>query len=406
MLKADAICEFLKIDFSGETMVETADAVVIGGGILGVSTAYHLGKLGFGKVAVLEKHTLGSGSTGKSAAVVRTFYSNDVFVRLAKRGLAMFENFQEELGEDVGFKRIGYMVITDRPSSIDHVLDLHHRHGLKSEKLTPADIEKIMPHMNVEDVAAAGYEPNSGFADPHLTVAALVQKGRERGLTVFQKSEAERINVRGSKIESVASTRGIISTRVVVNAGGPWATRIHQFPEIPLSLRLSREQDCVFDSPEEFKNNPVVSDSILGSYSRSDVGGKLLAGLGYPKEEEPCDPDHYDERADDSFIAKVTGYLVKRFPALNGAKVRHGWAGLYTITPDWHPIVGRAPGIDGYYLAVGGSGHSFKIGPAMGEALAQMIAGRKPDIDIAPLRYERFQENQTFTSVWGSGNRA
>src|SRR5215470_16499567 len=151
-------------------MLETADAVVIGGGILGVSTAYHLGRLGFGKVTVLERHTLGSGSTGKSAAVVRTFYSNDVFVKLAKRGLSMFENFQEELGEDVGFKRIGYMVITDRASTVDHVLELHKRYGLKSEKLTPADVKKIVPGMNVDDVAAAGYEPNSGFADPHLTL--------------------------------------------------------------------------------------------------------------------------------------------------------------------------------------------------------------------------------------------
>jgi sarcosine oxidase subunit beta len=387
-------------------MLETADAVVIGGGILGVSTAYHLAKLGFGKVVVLEKFTLASGSTGKSAAVVRTFYSNDVFVKLAKRGLEMFEHFSEELGEDVGFKRIGYMVITDQPSTVDRVLEIQHRHGLKSEKLSPADVKKMMPHMYVDDIAAAGYEPQSGFADPHLTVMALVQKGRERGLSTFQKCEVRKINVQGSKIESVATTRGVISTPVVVNAGGPWAARVHQFPDIPLSLRLSREQDCVLDPPEAFKNNPVVSDAVLGSYCRSDSGGRLLAGVGYPKEEEPVDPDHYDERADQNFIDSVSAKLVKRFPSLSQAKFLHGWAGMYTITPDWHPIVGKAPGIDGYYLAVGGSGHSFKTGPAIGESLAHIIAGKKPDIDIHALRYERFKDNETFTSVWGSGNRA
>jgi sarcosine oxidase subunit beta len=387
-------------------MVETADAVVIGGGILGASTAYYLGKLGFGKVALLEKQTLASGSTGKSAAVVRSFYSNEVCVRLARRAVDVFESFHEELGEDIGFNRIGYMVITNQPSTLDRVLELHRQHGIRSSKLSPDVIKKMLPHMNVEDVAAAGYEPDSGYADPFLTVAALVQKGREKGIKTFQKRHVERINAKNGRVESVDTTRGPISTRVVLNAGGPWASKVHPFPEIPLPLRISREQDCVFNAPQEFKDQPVVSDPILGVYSRSDVGGKLLAGAGYPKPEEPCDPDHVDERSDQDFAEELKKKLVQRFPSLSGAAVVHGWAGMYTITPDWHPIVGRAPGIEGYYLAVGGSGHSFKIGPPIGESLAAMIAGKKPPIDISALRYERFKENQTFSSVWGPGNRA
>jgi len=386
--------------------METADAVVIGGGILGASTAYYLTQLGFGKVALLEKHTLASGSTGKSAAVIRSFYSNEVCVKLAKRAVDVFEHFHDELGEDIGFKRIGYMVITDQPATIDRVLGLHRRHGIKSAKLSRDEIKKMLPHMNVEDVVVAGYEPDSGYADPHLTVIALVQKARERGLKTFQKRHVEKINAKNGKIESVETNRGLISTPVVVNAGGPWAAQVHQFPEIALPLRMSREQDCVMEAPEAFRNNPVVSDSILGAYSRSDVGGKFLAGLGYPKEEEPCDPNHFDERSDQDFADKLAVKVVQRFPSLRNAKFLHGWAGMYSITPDWHPIVGQAPGIKGYYLAVGGSGHSFKIGPPIGESLAAMIAGKKPPIDISAFRYERFQENQTFVSVWGPGNRA
>jgi sarcosine oxidase subunit beta len=386
--------------------VETADAVVIGGGILGASTAYYLCQLGFGKIYILEKHTLASGSTGKSAAVVRSFYSNEVCVKLARRAVDLFEHFHEELGEDVGFNQIGYMVITNHPESVDRVVALHKKHGIRSERLSAEDVKKMMPHMNVEGIIAAGYEPDSGYADPHLTVMGLVQKAREKGLKTFQKRHAEKINVKNGKIDSVETTRGPISTKVVVNAGGPWATQIHSFPEIPLPLRLSREQDCVIDPPPEFKNNPVVSDSILGAYSRSDVGGRLLGGLGYPKEEEPCDPDNFDERSDHDFAEKLSEALVQRFPALEGAKLLHGWSGMYTITPDWHPIIGKAPGIDGYYLAVGGSGHSFKIGPPIGESLASMIADKKPPIDITPLRYERFKDGETFGSVWGPGNRA
>ncbi len=387
-------------------MKETADAVVVGGGILGVGTAYYLSQMGFGKVALLEKQTLGAGSTGKSAAVVRTFYSNDVCLKLARRAIDLFHHFHEELGEDIGFKKIGYMVITDDPSTVDRVIALQKNYGLVSEKLSQGDVKKMLPHMNVEDVAAAGYEPQSGFVDPHLTVFSMVQKARGWGLKTYQKRHAVKINAKGGEIESVDTNRGPIFTHVVVNAGGPWATQVHQFPEIPLPLRLSREQDCVIDVPEAFKNNPVVSDSILGAYSRSDVGGKLLGGLGYPKEEEPCDPDYFDERVDYDFSQSLLQKLGQRFPALKGIKPHHGWAGMYTITPDWHPIVGKAPGIKGYYLAVGGSGHCFKIGPPMGESLAAIIAGKQPEIDISPLRYERFAEGQTFGSVWGPGNRA
>jgi sarcosine oxidase, subunit beta len=385
---------------------ETADAVVIGGGILGVSTAYYLCQLGWGKVVVLEKQTLASGSTGKSAAVVRSFYSNEVCVKLAKRAVNVFDHFKEELGEDVGFTKIGYMVITDKPETLERVLELHRQNGITSYKLSPDEVKKMLPHMNIEGIAAAGYEPDSGYADPHLTVMGLVQKAREKGLKTYQKRHVTKINAPNGKIASIETTRGPISTRVVVNAGGPWATQVHSFPELPLPLRLSREQDCVLEPPDEFKSNPVVSDAILGAYSRSEVGGRLLAGLGYPKEEEPCDPDHLDERSDQEFAERLAEKLVKRFPALAMAKFVHGWAGMYTITPDWHPIVGGAPGIEGYFLAVGGSGHSFKIGPPIGESLAATIAGQTPPIDISPLRYERFEENQTFGSVWGPGNRA
>jgi sarcosine oxidase, subunit beta len=166
------------------------------------------------------------------------------------------------------------------------------------------------------------------------------------------------------------------------------------------------KQDCVLEVPERFRKNPVVSDSILGAYSRSDVGGRLLAGVGYPKEEEPWDPDSFDERSDHDFAEKVAAKLLQRFPLLRDAKILHGWAGIYTITPDWHPILGKAPGIEGYYPAVGGSGHSFKIGPPIGESLAAIMAGKQPPIDISALRYERFNENQIFVSVWGPGNRA
>jgi len=387
-------------------MAETVDAVIIGGGILGISTGHFLAKLGFGKVVVLEQYTLGAGSTGKSAAVVRSFYSNGVCVQLARRGLELFESFREQLGDDVGFTRIGYLVITDRTGVIDPVLELHHQYGLKSLKLDRDQIREMLPHMNVEDIAVGGFEPNSGFADPHLTIHALAKKAGEWGLRILQKCEVEKVKMTGERIDSVLTTRGAFSTRVLVNAAGPWAAQIQGVPKLSVPFRISRETDCIFSPPEAFRHNPVVSDSIFGSYSRSHVSGRLLAGLGYPKELEPCDPNNFDERAGHDFAVDLKNRLVRRFPTLRDSPMIHGWSGMYTITPDWHPIVGKAPAGEGYFLAVGGSGHCFKIGPPLGEALAQIITGRKPDIDISPLRYGRFQEGQLLGSVWGAGNRA
>ena len=194
---------------------------------------------------------------------------------------------------------------------------------------------------------------------------------------------------------------------MVVNAAGPWAHRVGRWMGLDLPLEISREQDVVVRPPDGApKLRRCVSNMVDRIYMRPTPDGAVLAGAGHPKENEPADPDSYDKTADADFIEETRGLLAHRFPALAGAEVEHGWAGLYTITPDWNMVLDRSPANDNHYLAVGGSGHSFKIAPAMGLCLAEMIVhGSARTVDISPLRADRFDEGAALRSTYG-GNRA
>jgi sarcosine oxidase subunit beta len=176
---------------------------------------------------------------------------------------------------------------------------------------------------------------------------------------------------------------------------------------IEYAIEFSREHEAQIELPPDFGDVPVTSDSPQSFYFRPHGQGRLLIGEGWPKEKEPDDPETYDAGTDDEHVERMLEKLYRRLPSLRGrAKFVTGYSGMYDITEDWYPIVGREEGLDGYYAAFGGSGHCFKIGPPIGEALADVIAGREPAIDISVLRHSRFDEGDTFNSVWGPGNRA
>ncbi len=389
-------------------MDKTADAVVIGGGIMGASTAYYLAKLGFGKVVLLEKYILASGATGHSAANVRQHYSNEITVRLVKRAVELFSQFDEELGYSCGFEQVGYMILgreEDRPA-IEHVVRLQQRFGIDAKLVGLEEIKELARQADLRHVAFGCYEKQSGYADPRATVYALAHRAKELGAVIHQLTEVVQIKMAGEMGVRVVTNRGEISTPVVVNCAGPWAGGIGAMSGVQYSLRLSRELDVKFQLPAQHEKFPVISDPHYGIYFRPQAGGFAVTGLTFPKEIEPCDPDTYNDKASPSEIEHISNRFLARMPGVGDGIAVSGWAGVYTITADWHPIVGGVPGLRGYYHFIGGSGHGFKIAPPIGEALADLIAGRTPKIDISPLAYCRFQEGRKFTSVWGPGNRA
>ena len=396
-------------------MIEQADAVVIGGGILGASVAHFLTRLEYGQVVLVEKSRICGGSTQYSAAHVRQHYTNEVAIRLAVRAVEMFENDEEELGGPTGFTRLGYLVLAPpgQEQALIDVVPFQRSLGVETAIVSVDDVAARYPELDLDGVALGCYETTAGYADPVLTVQSLVRSAERRGLKVYEGCRVIGIATARGKATGVITGEGEISAPVVVNATGPWGDRTGRMVGIEYPLELSREHEAHFDVPDGFGDLPVVSDAAQRLYFRPFGKGRVLVGEGWPKEKEPADPESYDDRADDHVVARMAEKLARRLPRLRntvgqpgyGGTFVTGYSGVYDITADWYPIVG-AEEIEGYYSAFGGSGHCFKLGPAIGEALADVIAGREPAIDISPLSGTRFAEGRLFGSVWGPGNRA
>jgi sarcosine oxidase subunit beta len=389
-------------------MTSSADAVVIGGGILGVSTAHFLAKLGYGTIVLLEKKSLAAVSTGHSAAAIRTFYSNPLTIQLAKRAVEMFSNASQELGGDCGFNQVGYMTLLSKAAlkAGRQVVEMERQAGITVEELTRDDVHERLPMVDLENVDCAFLEPDSGYVDPVKTTQTMASSVKGLGLDVFEGVGATGIRLDNGRVTGVDTEKGMIETRVVVNAAGGWGGQVGSWVGLKYSLRWSREVDIVLEVPFETEAFPWLSDPQIRFYTRQAGPRQLLVGLGFPKEIEPLDIENYNEKLDDPTRERIEGYLYRRIPSSHGSKLLRGWASMYTITDDWHPLVGPEEEIPGYYACVGGNGHCFKLGPPIGESLAHMIAGKQPPADLHQLRPGRFMEGDYFTSVWGSGNRA
>jgi sarcosine oxidase subunit beta len=395
-------------------MIGSADAVVIGGGIMGASVAHFLTKRGYGKVALVERSAICGGSTQYSAAHVRQHYTNEVAIRLAVRGAGMFARSEEELGGPTGFVRHGYLVIAppEQEQAIREVVPVQQSLGVDTEILTTEEVAERWPALNVDGVGLACFEETSGYADPVLTVRTIVRAAERDGLEVVEGCEVVGISTNGGRVTGVDTSEGPIATGVVVNAAGPWGDRVGRLAGVDYPLTFSREHEAIFEAPD-LGELPVMSDATQCLYFRRYGEGKVLVGEGWPKQKEPADPESYDAGTDEEHLARMVPKLVRRLPELAptlesagyGGTYVTGYSGVYDITEDWYPIVGEEE-VGGWYSAFGGSGHCFKLAPAIGESLAAVIAGAEPPIDISSLSGARFAEGRRFSSVWGPGNRA
>jgi sarcosine oxidase, subunit beta len=395
-------------------MIPHADAVVIGGGIVGASTAHFLTELGYGKVVLVEKSRICGGSTRYSAAHVRQHYTNEVAIRLAVRAAEMFADAEERLGGPAGFVRHGYMVIAgeDQEQAIREVVPVQQGLGVETEILTAQEVQRRWPELNVDGIALACFERTSGYADPVRTTESLVRSAQQRGLEVYEGCAALDVTTSSNRVTGVVTADGTVASGVVVNACGPWGDRIGRMVGVDYPLSFSREHEAVFEAPE-LGEIPVMSDATQQLYFRRYGDGKVLVGEGWPKEKEPADPESYDDGTDAEHLERMVPKLLNRLASLRptlgspnyGGAFVTGYSGVYDITEDWYPIVGEEE-VGGYYSAFGGSGHCFKLAPALGESLAHVIAGQAPPIDISSLSGSRFSEGRTFGSVWGPGNRA
>ncbi len=376
-----------------------ADAVVIGGGVMGCGILYNLAERGVTDTVLLERDVLGSGSTGRSQAILRMHYSNEVTTRLAWDSLSIFRNFHEITGMPSGYTKTGYFVIVgpeDREAMLKNV-SMQRASGVDTSVVTAEDVQEIAPMVRTYDGESFAYEPESGYADPYSVTTGYANAARDRGARILSESPAVGIEITANRVTAVLTENERIETPIAVVAAGPWSGPLLASIGVEAPLRPIRHQVIMLRRPQDVvPDHPIIGDVVFDMSPRPDAGNLTLIGVG---EDEEASPDTFNQGVDMPMVEATFEKLVKRMPGMAQALFRGGWSGLFTTTPDWHPILDRVDGIDGLYIAVGFSGHGFKLSPMIGVVMSELITdGKATSLDISEMTLQRFSEGRLIRS--------
>ncbi|MBK8934049.1 MAG: FAD-binding oxidoreductase [Chloroflexi bacterium] len=372
----------------------SADSVVIGGGVMGASTAYHLALRGQKNVVLLEKQPFfGLGATGRCAGGIRYQFSTEINVRLSQISLPMLERFEAETGQAIDLRWPGYLFLltNERDAAVfRHNVAMQNRLGVPTQWLDGDEVRRRVPQLAADDVLAASFHPGDGLADPNGVVAGYIAAGRRLGVQAFTDTAVTGIETGGGRVTAVQTQNGRIACHTIVNAAGPWAGVIGDMVGAPLPITPLRRQMLTTtpmpDIPADF---PFIIDFARSLYFHREGDG-LLTGMSNPTEKPG-----FNENVDDAWEETHMEAAVARLPLLAHAGRLSGWAGLYEVTPDAHPIFGAVPQVAGYYVVGGFSGHGFMHGPVAGLLMAElMLDGRATTLDISMLDYQRFAEGR------------
>ncbi len=379
-------------------MPKTAEAIIIGAGVMGASLAFHLTRAGMKGILILDKKGLCGGMTAKSGALVRMHYTNEPEARMAIASFRYFQHWKEMVGGESGFTRTGF-ILTVTPANADQLrrnVEMLQKIGVTTSVITAPELRDLQPFCQVDDLTLAAYEPESGYADPKATTTSFMQQAQRGGATLQEGVAVTSIRTSAGRVVGVQTTDGPIDAPTVVVMAGPWSDRILETAGIAFPLTPQRAQIAFYQSPPQLaQGHMVFIDGALGTYFRPHGERLTLIGGAEGKHAPPPDPDAYNESNDPDFIPAARTKAARRVPAIGHAEYAHGHAGIYDVSPDSRAILDRAPGIDGLYMAAGFSGTGFKISPAVGACMAELIAqGRATLVDITPFRFSRFEENQ------------
>jgi sarcosine oxidase subunit beta len=380
-------------------MPRTADAIIIGGGVMGCSILYNLAAMGLTNTILLEKNVLASGSTSRSQAILRMHYSNEVTTRMAWESLKVFKDFEQLTGIPSGYTRTGYFLIVESKDgrALRENVAMQRRVGVITEVVSVEDVREIAPVMSANEDEAFAYEPESGYADPYSVTTGYAQAAKRMGAQVRMSAPVTDIEISGDKVRAVVTPEGRIEAPIVVIAAGPWSKSLFDKLGVDAPLETVRHQVVMLRRPQDLvPSHPIIGDVVYSLSARPDTGNLTLIGVG---EDERAGPDDFNQGVDMPMVQQTFANLVKRMPGMAQALFRGGWSGLFVCTPDWHPILDRVNGIEGLYCAVGFSGHGFKLSPMIGLTMAELIAqGRATTIDISMLGFNRFKEGKLLRS--------
>ena len=373
-----------------------ADIVIVGAGVMGTSIAFHLARRGAGKIAVVEKEHVGRGGSGRSSALVRMHYSYPPEVQLAVVSLKMFEHWREVVGEPGDFRKTGFVRIV-HPNEAERLkrnVEMQQGLGVNVRLVARAELKEIEPDWTVEDVEIAAYEPDSGYGDGAGVANDFLSRARELGVTYLPRTQAIAFKVNGEKIRGIETEHGAIESPVVISATGPWTRPMFQHVGYDLPIETEYHQVAILkNAPDMAGGGCACIDSVTATYFRSDAHDKFLVGDFYGT--RPVDPDNFPQRASDEGLEEIIERASRRVPKLQNAEVMRGVTGVYDMTPDSRPLLGEVPGIQGLFVCAGFSGMGFKISPAVGLVMSELVLdGAGKTVDISAFRPSRFAEGK------------
>lgn len=371
----------------------TSDIVIIGGGVMGASTLFHLSARGIKNVVLLDRNEFfGQEATGRCAGGVRYQFATEVNIKLSIESLPMLDRFKSEIGQDVNYRKCGYLFVLTNEKDVEtfkHNVALQNELGAKTEWLTGDEVRRKVPSMRFEDALGGTFNPNDGLVDPNSVVMGYIGASLKLGARAYTEVEVTGIELDGDRICGVKTNQGVICTPVVVNAAGPWAGLVGKMAGVDIPITSLRRQmfttTPLSELPADF---PFVIDFAQSLYFHREGEG-VLTGMSNPNETHA-----FDENVDEQWEMVNLEAAIARLPMLEKAGMISHWAGLYEVTPDAHPIYGKTP-MEGFYIVGGFSGHGFMHGPISGKLMAEIILdGQAATLDVSQLDLARFIEGR------------
>jgi sarcosine oxidase subunit beta len=372
--------------------LSTADIVILGAGVMGASIAFHLAKRKAGKIVVIDKGHGGQGGSGRSSALVRMHYSYPPEVQLALVSVHMFQHWRDEVGSEGDFRKTGFIRIV-HPGEGDLLklnVEMQRKFGVNVKLIDRHELKELEPDWQVDEVELAAYEPDSGYGDGAGVANDFLTRARELGVNYSSKTQAVEFLIENGHVRGVRTDQGEIAAPVVVAATGPWTRPLFQRIGIDLPIETEYHQVAILKNAPDMKGGGCACiDSVSATYFRSDAHDKFLIGDFYGQ--RPVDPDNFPQRASDDGLEEIIERASRRVPKLENAEVMRGVTGVYDMTPDSRPLLGEVSGVAGLHICAGFSGMGFKISPAIGLVMSELLLdGRGKTVDISSFCPGRF----------------